>query len=146
MVLFILTGAIALWLAGGFVFDLHRYFQLSEEKSVHLDQWKMIEEEGNYSIAVNYSFEWKGQEIQGRYYFPRPVYQNPYITEEHMNTWKEREWKIYFNPKHPTEASLQKKFPARKGINLGLSLGILLYFLLLKGYISRTGHLDQRSS
>lgn len=106
----------------------------------------MVEEEGNYSIAVNYTFDNNGQKMVGRYHFPRPVYQNPYIAEEHMKSWKDKEWKIYFNPKRPADASLQKKFPAKKGINLGLSLGILLYFLLLKGYVSRAGRLDQRSS
>lgn len=141
-----MTGAAALWIGGGFFYDLHRYFQLSEEAYVELDHWKVVEDEENYSIKVNYSFNYNGQKILGAYHFPRPVYQNLHITEEHISSWKEKEWKIYFNPKYPTNASLQKKFPAKKGINLGLSLGILLYFLLLKGYISRAGHLDQRSS
>ena len=106
----------------------------------------MVEDEGDYSIAVNYQFDWNDQKITGRYHFPRPVYQNPYVTEEHMNSWKDKDWNIYFNPSRPTDASLQKKFPAKKGINLGLSLGILLYFLLLKGYVSRVNRLDQQSS
>lgn len=141
-----MTGAAAFWIAGGFVYDLHHYFQHSEEANVQLDNWKVEEDEGNYSIVVNYTFDWKGQKIIGRYHFPRPVYQNPYITEEHMNSWKGKDWKIYFNPKSPSNASLQKKFPAKKGINLGLSLGILLYFLLLKGYVSRVNHLDRPHS
>lgn len=136
----------ALWIGGGFVYDLHRYFQLSSEAKACLEDWKVEEDDGDYSIVVNYTFDNKGQKIMGRYHFPRPVYQNPYIAEEHMNSWKGKDWMIYFNPKQPSEASLQKKFPAKKGINLGLSLGILLYFLVLKGYVLRAGHLDRPSS
>ena len=144
--LFILTGLATLWIGGGFFYEFYKYYELSHEAVVKLDNWKIHEDEDRFTIRVNYSFDWKGQTIAGRYFFPRPVYHNPYIAEEHLKLWKEKEWKIYFNPKWPSDAALQKKFPTKKGIYLGLSLGILLYFLLLKGFVVRAHSLDQRSS
>jgi len=101
---------------------------------------------GKFSINVNYQFEWKGQTIHGVYDFPKPIYQNPYIAGDHISEWKEKSWTIWFNPKKPTFASLQKKFPTKKAINLALSLAVLLYFVFLKGYVRRMNALDQRSS
>ncbi|MEM8727802.1 MAG: hypothetical protein AAGE99_03735 [Chlamydiota bacterium] len=142
--LFLVTGCAILWIGGRFFYDLNRYFQLSKNVSAILDEWRVQEERGIFSIGVNYEFEWKGQTIQGVYNFKKPTYKNPHLADDHLKEFKEKSWVVWINPSRPTFASLQKVFPMRGAVKLALCLALFLYFIFLKGYVEKMNGSDRR--
>lgn len=138
ILMFLIAGGASLYLAGDFFYRLNEYFTLTHSAPAVVSDWKVVEKrEGKFSIEALFSYHIGDQEITGRYLFPKPVYSNPYVAEDLVEHWREKEWTIWYSPKRPHDALLQKAFPLKKGVYLVLSLCIILYFAFLYQYAKR---------
>ena len=136
--MFLIVGGASLWIGGEFFYNLNRYFHLTHFADAQVFDWKVVEiKSGKFSVEAAYQFQIEERRIVGTYSFLKPVYPNPYLVEDLIEAWQGKAWKIWYNPKHPHEAALQKMFPVRKAIHFAVSLGIILYFSFLKIYVKR---------
>jgi len=109
-----------------------------------VNEWKVEEiQSGNFVIRASFAFQVDGQMFYQNFTFPEPVCQNKYLAHSLIKKWKKEVWQVWYNPKHPKIASLQRQFPIKTGIYFALSVGIFLYFLWLKIYIQRIGAIDK---
>lgn len=135
---FILCLGISLWTGGQFLYQTYGYFHRSQSAPARLSNWEVLEKkEGKFSIEVTYEFWEKGAIRTGRFLFPKPTYSNPYVAEDLVEEWKEESWTVWYNPKQPTDVTFQKRFPLKEGAYFLISLGVILYFAILKMYLSR---------
>ncbi len=136
--LFLISGIISLWIGGKFVYHLYEYFNLTQTEVAQVRNWSVEEiKSGKFALIADYSFEKKGTTYTKHFQFKNPIYTNPYIAEDHIAKWKKERWQVWYNPKNPSESSLQKIFPFKEGIHLLLCIGVLLYFSWLRFYIRR---------
>gem|GEM_PF-1281292 len=133
-----ITAACFLWILVSFTSQLTSYLKLSASAPAEILDWvpKEIRPETYHSV-VNYCFELNGDILEGEYNFQKPIFKTEAAAIETIEKFQERPWNIYFNPKNPQEAALQKMFPIKSGIHLLLSLAVLLYFYWFKHYLSR---------
>ena len=144
MGLVVLAG---LWMGGKFLYHLHDYFLLSENTKAHALQWEVEEiKSGKFSIAASFEFQVQKQMLTHRFRFPKPVYQNTYLAQNLIDQWKLEEWEVWYNPRNPQIASLQKRVPLKEGIYFGLCLVVFLYFAWLRVYVRKMNNLDSHSS
>ncbi|MCB1106970.1 MAG: hypothetical protein KDK76_02620 [Chlamydiia bacterium] len=136
--IFLMVGGASLWLGGQFFYDLYHYFQLNSHAPAQVSEWRIVEKKPNrFSIEANYEFCVEDRTLNGVFHFSKPVYQNPYLAEDLLSHWKEKNWKIWFNADRIHEASLQKIFPIKRGVYFALSLAVMLYFAILNLYVTR---------
>ena len=135
--IFLIVGGGALYLGGQFFFKLHQYFLLSTSAPAKVSDWNVIEKNGKFTLEARYKFETQGGVVEGTFSFPKPVYQNPYLAEDLIKIWAEKSWEIWYHPKAPYGATLEKNFPIKKGFQFGLSLVAIVYFAFLKIYVKR---------
>lgn len=136
--MFLIVGGASLYLGGEFFYNLNRYFHLTHSEEAQVSDWKVVEiKSGKFSVEAVYQFQIEERAIMGTYAFSKPVYPNPYLAEDLVEAWQEKTWEIWYNPKQPHDAALQKVFPAKKAIHFALSLGIILYFAFLNIYVKR---------
>ncbi|MEX0961243.1 MAG: hypothetical protein WDZ28_00080 [Simkaniaceae bacterium] len=133
-----LTALCVLFMSAAFLKDLRRYFNLSESTSVEILEWipKEIKKDRFESI-VNYSFQLGDKIFEGFYDFRKPTFLNRPSCEKALVKLQERSWQVYYNPKDPSQAALQKFFPYKKMIHVLLSLAVLVYFFYFRDYLIR---------
>ncbi|MCB1080777.1 MAG: hypothetical protein KDK69_03040 [Chlamydiia bacterium] len=141
--LLVVVSGVGLWMGGKFLYDLHHYFLLSHTAPVHINEWKVEEiKPGKFSIFASLEFQVGERIFYKNYRFLKPVYQNPYVAEALIERWENERWEVWYNPKDPQIASLQKAFPIKAGVYFVLCLGVFLYFSWLRIYVRKMGGID----
>ncbi len=127
-----------IWVGGGFALDLYAYLSLSRSAAVEVNEWRVEEcKPGVFALFADYHFQIDECHYSQTFRFPKLTYNNPYMAKEHSALWSEKEWKVWYNPRNPRVASLQKLFPFKKAIHLLLCVGVALYFVWLNAYVKR---------
>ena len=143
MVLMILVTGVGLWMGGKFLYSIHNYFLLSQSTPAIVSEWKVEElKPGKYTIQASFEFQVGETVLYQQFRFPKPVCQNQYLAEAFINNWEEESWQVWYSPKNPQVASLQKSIPIKSGIYFVLCLGVFLYFSWLRVYVRRMGVVD----
>ncbi len=139
----VLVIAVGFWMGGKFLFSIHHYFLLSESAPATVSEWRVEEiNSGKFAIVATFEFQAGGRTFYEHFRFPKPIYQNQYLSNALIEKWKGESWQVWYNPNDPHIASLQKSFPIKSGIYFVLCLGLFLYFSWLQAYVRRMNSLD----
>ena len=112
--------------------DLLRFFSLKSQVQADTINFKVVETQNSvFQIEANYSYTINNQLFSHKEVLTSPAYDNPYQVKKSLLETDHESWKVYFNPKNPSQSSLQREISKKKLIDFSLSLGIFLYFLFL---------------
>lgn len=137
VLLLVISGASFLWFGGKAIFELRDYYCLQKHTSATILQWKVEEKGGKSFIATRYSFELGERKYEGETRFKEPIFLNTLSAESEMKKWQSYTWAAWYDPDRPDHSSLQKLFPYKSSVYALIVLGVLGYFFLLNGRLSR---------
>lgn len=139
--LYTILGACTLWYSGLAIQEILSYRRLSETGSATLHHVivRPASHRG-YSLQAEYSFEYDGQNYQGKSTVGTEYFRNRWVSEEKARELKGQTVLVWFNPKRPHQSGLQHAFPYRLCLYALLMLGLLGYAYGLRCYIRRLHH------
>lgn len=111
--------------------QLYRYLRLTESAPIVVDKW-VIEEKGGdrYAVYAVFSFVFNQQAFKGKVQ-AGGVYPNPWAAELAEKRLNQKKWTVWFDPKHPDRATLEKKFPLKAVVSSSVVILCGLYVLSL---------------
>lgn len=142
VVLLVVSGLITCWFAGQVGMRGYRYIKLNAQASVEVLKWdvKMVST-SHYALHAVYRYVVDDREFISETVFSSPSYPNQFAATLDLKSWQSKEFKGWYQKNNPTFSSLEKKFPKKELINLGVAFGVFLYFYFAKSLLSnkRTG-------
>lgn len=134
LALFSVSCAITLWFSAIAAFHLWEYHTLSHQTSIEDPKWSIQEiSTSQFMMQVDYTYRVEGRTYHQKTLFKATLYPNPYAAKMDLPAWEKKKWKVWYDASNPERASLQKIFPAQNIIHAALTIGVTLYFYLLKG-------------
>ncbi|HEY2810113.1 MAG TPA: hypothetical protein VGJ00_01820 [Rhabdochlamydiaceae bacterium] len=137
VILIALTGAIASWFAIQAIVESCKFVRLNEKVPAQIVKWdiKMLSS-SRYALATTYRYTVDSKEFTGYTVFTSLCYPNYYAAESDLKTYSGRSFWAWHQRNYPPYSSLQKIFPKKECTNALLTLGVFLYFFLLRGVFS----------
>lgn len=134
-----IVAAVTLWYAAVAFYKVHQYCSLTQVTSARTEQWS-VKEIGRDEFApyVHYSFMVNSVRYFGESLVFAPYFRNAWAVEEEIPKLAEKEWLVWYNPSNPYYSTLQKKFPVKECIFAGVLFTLLLYFVGLGYYVSKS--------
>lgn len=128
-----ISGAIALWFCSLAIMGSWNYLRLAGKTTALVDTWEVQEiNSSRFQVLAHYSYQVLEKSYQGQTFFKEPSYHNRPSAEADIQKLKDFEWDVWFDPKHPEVSSLQRIFPFKDCIYGLLTLGVFIYFLILR--------------
>jgi len=138
LVLFLVSGSIALWFSGKALQDLWTYFRVGPSVAAKVVGWGVQEiSSSEFGIEAAYEYQVNERTYSAKTVFKQPVYLNSYSAEKDLYKWEEQTWRAWYDPKSPSFSTLQKLFPFKTCIQAGVTLGILFYFAFVNVFFKR---------
>lgn len=132
-VLVFISGGIALWFAIEALIGMWNYHKLDRQTPAQIEIFTVVEKSSSkYLVNAKYIYQVDNLYLRGETLFVEPVYLNRISAEEDLKKWKEFKWEVWYNSNRPIESSLQKVFPFRTCLYALLTLGVFIYFLVLR--------------
>ncbi len=131
--LLILSGGIAAWFSVLALIGAYTYLKLDARAPARVSSLQ-VEEQGpsRYLVQAEYSYGVKGKIYEGRTLFCEPVYLNRISADADLDKWRQFSWEAWYNSNDPQDSSLQKFFPFKKFLYALLTIGVFVYFLILR--------------
>jgi Protein of unknown function (DUF3592) len=130
---------VVLWYCGAALYKIYGYSRLTAEVQATSIQWGVKElADDQYIVKANYTFAVEGKIYQGETLFKDIIYMNAWAAEQAGLKNGKKNWKVWFQPNHYNHSTLQKKFPTKECYYAGAMLLLLLYFVGLGFYVTRT--------
>lgn len=138
-VLFILTGAVCLWVGALFTSKLIMYTRFSHHTVGTSQHWGVISlEEEKHRICVDYNFTVDGKLYTAQHMFLRPTYSNKDAAEYAIEVKKSDEVSVWYMKRGKGKTPLSivdRKFPHNEMYRLIIALATFGYFFFLKRYL-----------
>lgn len=111
--------------------QLYHYLKLNHEASVVIDKWA-IEEKGSdrYAVIAFFSFDFGEAQFKGKAQIGG-TYLNPWAAEMAEKQFNKQKWTVWFDPKQPSRAVLDKKFPVKAVVSSSVAILCGIYVLVL---------------
>lgn len=126
-----------LWILSGFTVNYFIYLKQANHSIAEVFEWGIIEmDEDKYVICADFRFHTDGvDEYVSQHLFEKTPYPTAEIAEAAMSLMREKEWNCYWfgNPQDP-KVSMYRDFPVKELIYSILSLGVCIYFSILKRF------------
>lgn len=128
--LFLISG-MTLWFTYQAFTGLLIYNSYKTSEKASILSWKVLETKSDiYRTQAQFAYKYKDHNFEG-HDFVGKEFQNPWAAESALEIYSKQEYIVWFNPKNPAKAILEKKFPYKALLSLGIMASILLYFLFL---------------
>ena len=138
-VVFILTALIALFFLLRAGKQISAYISLDSRAVACIQKWDVIEKgESSFALEAFYRFSCFEKEFSGMTEFSPPYFLNAEAALSAIKKISSQEFFVFFNQGNPAENSLQRSFPFRLCIHAFLTLGVFVYFMLLKKWMKRS--------
>lgn len=99
-------------------------------------KWKVEQlSEDRFVPRADYSFNVKDKQYLGETLFENDMYWNQWTADEALKVYAQKDWIVWFSDHNPQYSSLQKNFPLKECISVGVLWVLLLYFLGLGYYV-----------
>ncbi len=106
-------------------------------KAVLMD-WKVVEKDSSsFALLVSYKFLDEGKEVEGAIELAKPYFFNVPSAINAIETLSKKDWDVFYRKADPKKNSLQKFFPFKSCIQAILTLGVLVYFVVLRKMVRR---------
>jgi hypothetical protein len=131
-----ISAGITLWFSVCALMGVWNYLKLEAKTTATIDLFKIEEETpSRYVISGHYSYRVKGENYEGETLFDRVHYLNRSSAERELMRWQQLNWDAWYNPRNPEQSSLQRMFPFKACLYAVLTLGVFVYFLILRYFI-----------
>lgn len=138
LALLVLIGLATLWFSATAFYDLYGYFTLTEKVPSQTVRWSIKEESPEaFLVVADYTFVVNDQQYAGSTTFNDWPYRNPWGAQAALKERETQSWLVWYSPRNTDHSSLQKSFPIKKCITMGILWGLLIYFLWLDSYVAR---------
>ena len=136
---FVLTALIALFFLIKAGEQIWTYVSLDSQSVVTIERWQVIEKRtDSFAIEASYKFSYREKEFSGVTEFSPPYFFNAMAASSAIKKISSQEFFVFFNENHPEKSSLQRIFPFRLCIHAFLTLGVFIYFILLRKWLRRS--------
>lgn len=127
---------ITIWRSAEASLLLWKFFRLNTEiiakiKSCQIEKLSS----SKFALAVQYSYVFQNQKWEGQDRLSAPYFPNSYAAREALAKQSSDSINIWIDSSCPTCTSVKKIFPFRSICYAISSLGVLLYFVYLKGHL-----------
>jgi hypothetical protein len=138
LLLLAITTVILGWFAIQALCEGWKYIRLDTQAPAQVLKWevKMLSS-SHYALFATYRYAVSGQEFIGQTLFSTPCYLNHYAAENDIKERQAKEIHVWYQKKYPAFSALQKRFPKKELTNTVLTFGVLIYFYLIRGLVSR---------
>ncbi|MFZ0565258.1 MAG: hypothetical protein WAM28_03650 [Chlamydiales bacterium] len=133
----LIVVTISLWFVVKAGSDLLHYARMNMQTPATIEKWTIEElKNGEYRINAIFSFTFKNKNYQekgqvgGRY-------PNPWAAEQALARFSKKNWMAWVDPKSPSKALLEKKFPYKTALSASVLLGLTIYFFCLGFYVGK---------
>ncbi len=135
-VLFIAVSlSIAIWRGAEASVMLWKFFRLNTEVVAKIKNWQVEKlSSSKFALSVQYSYLFQNQKWEGQDRLSAPYFLNSYAAQEALTKQSSGSIKIWIDCYCPTYTAVKRVFPLRSICYALSSLGILLYFVYLKGF------------
>ncbi len=131
--IFSISLAVALWFAVLAALQFWQYTRLDKQTFIHDATWKVQEiSPSKFLIEVTYNYTVGDRDYPGKTLFETNPYPNPYAAKLDLPGWEKQQWRVWYVERHPEVSSLQKTVPTKALIHAILTLGVCVYFYLLR--------------
>lgn len=138
--LLMIVFALAATLYTGGILGIHffRFASLNKEALATNLEMRVVEgPHEQYLIEAEYAFYDGNGELQQAKNVLQNRYPNRFLAEKQKEEMLQYQWKVFFKKTRPEKNALQKLFPFKKMFHFVISLGVLIYFLLLQQTVQR---------
>ncbi len=134
--LLVATGLIALYFIVQVLSTGYQYVRLDERTRAQDVVWEVqMRSVSHYVLAAHYTYHVDGQEFRGMTRFTTPFYFNYHAAEREIRARQAEKFSVWYQKKHPSFSSLQKKFPKKECIYALLTCGVFVYFYLARSLL-----------
>jgi hypothetical protein len=138
-VLLILTSLLSVFFIGKMAREMVAYFSLDQQGKALAVKWEVVEKSPSaFALAASYHFLDGDRLFEGFTEFPKPYCLNRLAAENVIREFASKEWNVFYKSSDAAFSSLQKMFPFKVVFQAILTLGVLVYFLVLKKISDRS--------
>lgn len=133
--LLILIIAASMWFVVRSGIELNHYMRLSQTAPAQIESLSLLKEgEDNFAVVLDFSFDANHQKFFGKTALKKK-YPNQWAADKSLKDLQKQSWTVWYNPKNPNEATLEKIFPFKSSLSAIILLALFLYFLCLGLYV-----------
>ncbi len=131
--LLLLLSAFVLWWTYDAIYLTFRYYALSASTTVVITEVNTIKkDEDDYRLEIEYLYI-AGENSYKKTQIMPSSYLNLFAVQKAIDELKNKNLPLYFNPRDPNQASLERVFPLKQCLYAIIMISILCYFIGL-GY------------
>jgi len=114
------------------VYQLYSYYRLDKKKSCQIIQWSIKQtHRGKFLVIAKYSFDVNGNTVTGKMTFSDKPFLNKPTAIFQIKKWDKQNWQVSYDSKKPTVSSLANQVPIKNISYMFISMGVLIYFIIL---------------
>jgi hypothetical protein len=119
-------------------FNAYQYMQLTHRTLVKQIDWSVQEiKKDTFVVQADYTFSVKGSLYKGQTVLD-PSYLNDWAAQEAIQKQlAHQSWKVWVDPHHLNNSTLQKKFPTKQCISIVILWILWIYFINLGFYVKQ---------
>lgn len=131
--LVLISGGIALWFSVMALWGAWKYIELDAKAAAKINGMQ-VEEKGSscFILRAQYSYKANQKLYSGETRFSNPCYLNRAHAEDDLKKMQGFSWEVWYKNSDPSISSLQRNFPFKTCIYAILTLGVFIYFFILR--------------
>ncbi len=138
LALLILISLVAIWYSAIAFYHLYGYVTLSKTAPAEEVRWSIKENDpDSFQIVADYTFTVADKTNTGTTVFNDWSFRNPWGAQAILKEREKQTWTVWYSPWNFNHSSLQKSFPTKECLTMGVLVGLLLYFIWLGSYVAR---------
>jgi hypothetical protein len=107
------------------------YIALSQSVPARISQWEIVEIGDTFPLKASYSFEIQEKIWSGSTVLAAPRHWNEPSAIAALEGLAKQNWKAWYNPKNPSQSSLERAFPIGLLVRTSVCLSVLVYFVFI---------------
>ncbi len=132
-----IMGAVG-WFTLKTLYLVYLYMSLNAEVPAENLKWGVEQlSEDQFVLRADYSFFARGKPYTGTTLFKNDIFWNPTVAEDALKVYDQKDWMVWYAKENPQYSSLQKNFPLKECISMGVLWILLLYFFGLGYYAAK---------
>lgn len=117
--------------------ELKNYLSFTSQTEAQIHRWEIKEIKEKFAIRAVYSFGFQGKNWTGSTTLAKPWHLNEPSAIVTAKEKAKQAWIVWFNPKNPSESSLEKFFPTYLLFRTIICYLVLVYFLIISKRFGR---------
>ncbi|MGM0440234.1 MAG: DUF3592 domain-containing protein [Chlamydiota bacterium] len=90
-----------------------------------------------YLVKADFDYIVEGQKYHGKTVLRNKIFINPSAAEQALEEYRGQCWTVWYNPRKPQQATINRRFPLKVTIYAGILGLMLIYFIGLGIYVKK---------